>query len=453
MSGPLRVTAAVLLTLGCAAWALGPQRSRVVRPRLGVPAVLAPGDAFELELERALPFGALEPRVELEREGAAPLTLSPRATERVGRRLRFAVDVPEDLPEGAYALVVHDGERAQRLPKAVHVREVWPDELCLVQMADLPEFFPDGSGTRAMDAMVDEVNVVAPDLVLITGDVAYGGSRDRYERLLVALERFDAPVVLVIGNHEFEGLAGYMDHLRVPRHVVDAGPLRVVSLNTSHGRDQFTSEQIDWLAEALAGVGGRTPIVQLHHPVFEDRQLGARAGRFAALCRAAEVPIVLSGHWHADRTFDSAGLDHRDGPRFDGPVFSITTAAGAMLHPDMSSGGSYHGYRVVRLAREAPGGRYRLRQYTYDLDGDGTPDPSASHPAGGLHVEHPEPGRVHVVNDWNDAVPRAHVWVDLPPGGTCTRVEGGREVARGPRGVAVELDLAPNSSADVRLVP
>ena len=458
MASLLRVLAALFLISLCTAWVVRPDRSRVLRPRLGVPAVVAPGESFTLQLESSRPFRAPALTVELERVGTDPIPLALSRAHSSGARHDFDVQVPADLDEGAYTMVVRDGGRVERMPKAVHLRRLWADELCLVQLADLPEFFPDGSGTRRMDALVDEINLVAPDLVVISGDVAYGGSMDRYERLMAALERFDAPVVVVIGNHEYQGLAGFMTHLRVVSHVVDAGPLRIVSANSAHGRDQFTATQLDWIAEALEGAGKRTPIVQLHHPLFEGRRVGARRGAFVELCREGRVPIVLSGHWHADRVFDASGQDRRDRSDFDGPIFSVATAAGAMLHPERSSGGDYHGYRVIRLARERPHGRYAVRSFTYDLDDDGTPDASASHPAGKLIVDPLGPGGVRVTNGWNEAVPRARVWIDLPAGRSGERVEGGRVLgtrarpAGNPgRQVGVEFDLAARASVDLRV--
>lgn len=454
------VVLAIALAVVCACWGTGAERVRVIRPRLGIPALVAPGAEFVLELERSRPFGTASPLVELTGANGESVSLTPVRRHSRGRRQEYSVRLPELQPDGAYSMRVWTGAELEVMPMAVHVRKEWPAELCLVQLADLPELGSEGTGVSELCELIDEINLIAPDLVMLSGDIAYGGSIDRYERLVEALGRFDSPVIVGIGNHEYEGLAGFLTHLRLPRHVVDAGPLRIVSMNTAHGRDQITAEQLRWLERELSMEPSRTPIVQLHHPPFEDRKIGSRSAEFTDLCCKWRVPIVLSGHWHADRVFDASGNDRRDRPGFVGPVFAVTTSAGAMSHPEMSSSGDYHGYRVVRLERQAADGAYALRSYTYDLDGDGEPDPSASHPANMVEVEALGGGRVRIRNGWTEQVPGAHVWIDVPKGARFSQANAGKSLGsradpdqRGGTQIGVELDLPAHSLTDVELLP
>lgn len=396
----LRIAAVVVAVLSFL-WAALPLRFDVRGPRLGIPAILAPGETFEVELYLSMPGWRPGLVAFLERDGEA------HALDRVDEHLawnelRTTYRVPVELAHGAYDLVLKDGDDEFRRDKSVHLSAPPAHRLRLVQLADLPTFgggppdgFGEGPGDAEMRQIVDEINLIRPDYVLLSGDVAYVGGWYHYEKLHEHLLRLEAPTICVLGNHEFKGLAGYLETMGAPRHVVDHGDLSFVSLNTGHGRDQLTASQFAWFERVMAERAGGRFVVQMHHPLFFDRNVFVRVDDFTEVCREYEVPIVLSGHWHADNVFDEHGVSRTDGPDFPGPKYVTTTAAGADLHPDFSTAAeSYHGYRVFELI----GGE--LGDYTYDGDGDGAPDASSSHPAHRIAFHH-GPNELRIVSAWN----------------------------------------------------
>jgi len=421
----------------------------VVRPRLGVPAVVLPGQTFRVELREAVPFREESVAVRLVGERALPCEHVAAAGSGATRTLE--VTVPEGAPPGGYELEVTRGDLVRRRPRAVWVLEGLPDEACtIVQLADLPTLGGDGSGDTLMTTIVDEIALIAPDLVLVTGDVNYSGRRADWLLLLDELARLEMPVIACPGNHEYKGLAGYLDSFGPNRHVVDIGGRRVISLDSAHGRDQLTEGQYAWLCEAFETAGERDVLVQVHHPLFRRRNLDVHAEDLAALCAEHEVPIVLSGHLHGDVNFDGTGRSRTDTPDFEGTKFVVTTAAGGDWRADGEpTSPVLPGYRLIRLSGN------ELVDYTYDHDGDGARDASCSIPIGHLRVEGVGDGHVRVHNELNEGFAGAVVPVSasgttprraVPPGEVIDfRRSGGSLVHR------VRIDLPARSVVDVEL--
>lgn len=330
-----------------------PLRVRVAAPRLGRPVVQAAGTQAQVRLKPTLPF--LLPPVHLRLEGpggSAPLQVAAAAWEG-GERV-LTVTLP-DLPEGAYALKVEGGGTRLLLEKAVWIRNRWAADLHLVQIADLP---PPGQ-EPLMRRFVDLMNQRRPDAVLVSGDIAYTGSEAIYRFIDAELHRLDMPVILTPGNHEREGWWRFIRTWDVYDHRVDLGPLAILSLDSAHGRDGLTPGTFRWLKGELGSLGGRTPVLQLHHPLFPpDRGAQGEAGKSGGflrghrqalldLCAQHQVPLVLGGHWHQDAVFDATGRLRSDRPDFEGTKYVVTTALGAELRHVIDSPTFRYGYRWI----------------------------------------------------------------------------------------------------------
>jgi 3',5'-cyclic AMP phosphodiesterase CpdA len=416
---PLLTLAAFLLSL---AWVLIPLRFELVRPRLGIPVVALPGEEFRLELRTSLPWSTSDIAVRLVGDRAHSCTV--RAISSSGSRRSLSVTTPPDLAPGSYGLEVELWGVSRTSPRAVHLFAALPgDELKIVQLADLPVFGGDRSGEELMRTLVSEINLIAPDLVLVTGDINYTGSWEHWKMALEFLEEFEAPVLTCIGNHEYKGLAGFLTAFGLPRHVVDVGTRRFITLDSGHGRDQLTESQLVWMREAFESREGRSTIVQLHHPLFWKRNLEIHVDELVELCAEHEVPIVVSGHLHGDQLFDSDGEARSDRWDFPGTRYVVTTAAGADLRPPYAASPVHHGYRLIRLEGN------RLVDFTYDWDGDGTRDPCCSIPVGRLRVEETGEGSVVVHNELNEPLGGAVVSI---------RWAGGPEMVIASRGEVIE---------------
>lgn len=263
-----------------------------------------------------------------------------------------------------------------------------PNAFRLVFIADLP---PPGQ-EALMEAFLEDMAVVKPQAILVGGDLAYGEQESWYRYLVAKFDQLQAMGIQMIvapGNHERKSWVQYLRAFgSATDHRVDLGPLAILSLDSAHGRDRLTPRQFRWLRAQLDSLGGRTPILQIHHPIFPLGKaiLGEAGGTggylqgfrqpLIDLCEARKVPIVLSGHWHSDAVFDGKGELRDDTADFPGTKFVVTTALGNELRRVTRWPHVYYGYRIL----DFEGGR--LVRYTHDLEGKGQDAPIASTPLG-----------------------------------------------------------------------
>ena len=431
-----------------------PLRVRLDRPRLGLPAALQASSPLEIQLRTSLPWLAPELDLSLESAEGVCVPLGPFQRAWQGNVLTLTTLLPP-LADGPYALRIRTAHQDLRQPSAVFMRKVFPSKFFIVQAADFP---PPGK-EDLLPQFIAEMNLIQPEAVLGSGDISYDVRPEWYAFLLQHLSQLEMPFIAAPGNHERKGWAAYLAAFGPGQHRVDVGPLAVFSLDSGHGRDQFTPSEFLWLQRALLDLGSQVPIIQLHHPVFPPGsaihgEAGGSGGSlhgfqqgFLELCKANHVPLVLSGHWHSDAIFDDKGALRDDRADFPGTHFAVVTALGNELRQVTRWPHPYHGYRIIRFDQG------ELTSETYDLDGRGEPNPIASVPLGKLHVNTRPDGSVEVRNDLNESFEAAvvtltHARADLKP-------DHGRLLAVRPQGKGfhyrVNLPLPPRSLQTVRL--
>ncbi len=191
-----------------------------------------------------------------------------------------------------------EGLRPPRLRRVVHRLERWPEGLSglrIVQISDL--HFGPILGRGFARALVQRVNALAPDLVVITGDLVDGPLhrlRDDVEPLRELRGRDG--VYFVTGNHDaYSG-----DEAWVAR-VAELGirPLRNAGVRIESGGAAFWLAGVDdhrgdWargssedLPAALGGWDRREPLVLLAHDPATFREASLEG-----------VDLQLSGHTH-----------------------------------------------------------------------------------------------------------------------------------------------------------
>lgn len=332
-----------------------PLQVRVDAPRLGMPVIDQPGATMEVRLATSLPL--LLPELQLSLDGpggVAPLELT--ASRWDGAVAVLTVVLPA-LPDGAYALRLKTSTQVLQLPKAVFLRSSWPATLRLVQIADLP---PPGY-EPLMRQFIADMRVKKPDAVLVTGDINYEGAASNIQFIYSQLAQLDAPVIMTAGNHERTAWHRYLRVFGARDQRTNFGPLAILSLDSAHGRDALTPSMFRWLQQELAHLDGRTPLVQIHHPVFSPGatavpEAGGTGGylhgfrrAFIELCRQYGVAIVLSGHWHQDAVYDSSGKFRADRVDFPGTKFVVTTALGAEVRQVFADSRTNNGYRWIEF--------------------------------------------------------------------------------------------------------
>jgi 3',5'-cyclic-AMP phosphodiesterase len=155
-----------------------------------------------------------------------------------------------------------------------------------------------GSGQRFSMA-IDEINAMTrpPNLVLLTGDLTHSGTPDEWKEFNERVAALKTPWEAISGNHDrnITELAG--------NRAVDAGPLRLVLLDTSS--DVFTEDDASWLESELTSHAQTPTIIAIHQPPFETGIwwmdcVGLKGSELveAVVRRHPQVIKILSGHVH-----------------------------------------------------------------------------------------------------------------------------------------------------------
>ena len=380
-----------------------PLRYEVLHPRLGQPLILQPGQSFEITVKTSVPYWPSEWQAELQSTDKK-ISLSITNIENEFAIHTLQLKLPSTIDDNKYTLILSNGEQQVQNTNAIYINAQPKDSIKIIQMADLPTL--SASGTEAGDLqlkkIIQETNLINPDLVLFTGDLAYQGSWAQYYQLLAAMQQLNAPVIAAPGNHEYQGWSAFLTLLGQPYHVTEYGHYLIISINSGHARDQLTYSQLAWLKQQLLQHADKTIIVQLHHSIHHRKNdrgyLQNNVAPLLSLLKEYSVPIVLSGHWHGDSVFDERGQLRNDTWQFAGTVFAVTTAAGAKLRQQYSHSPLHHGYRLIRFENR------KIKNFTYDYDGDGTRDPSSSLPYNHLSISYANPFTAKIDNRLNESL-------------------------------------------------
>ena len=202
--------------------------------------------------------------------------------------------------------------------------------------------------------VLDKINSFEdkPAFLVITGDLVERGSGKygalNYETLVSCLFEEDRqfyidsehliPVYFTPGNHDYYfnwNLDNYQKYTTQDRRYtityenltlffMDSGPHYM--MKPKHWLDIFArgleDEDIMWLEEQLNSCNSEQKIVLMHHPAINDRNsdgemydvLLNNREVFINLCEKNNVDLVLAGHTHNSRVFDSAENKYLDYP-------------------------------------------------------------------------------------------------------------------------------------------
>ena len=218
----------------------------------------------------------------------------------------------------------------------------------------------------ALRQALDRVAGLAPDLLLLSGDLADDGESATYRQLADWLEDSGWRYAVLPGNHDvrapfLSAFAGQAwAHGRLACQRVDCGEVSLLLVDTlipgAEG-GEVGGEHLDWL-EAHCPATGRVVLV-LHHPPF---RVGI-AGMDAIGCQGApalaawlsgkpQVEMMLCGHVHRHVVTAFAGRPAMTAPATvhqiafqDGPL-AYTTEPGALLVHDCLPGEPWRTQRL-----------------------------------------------------------------------------------------------------------
>ena len=191
---------------------------------------------------------------------------------------------------------------------------------------------------RVFLEMIDEWNLLKPDLVMCVGDMIMGGPASEvgvmWDEFLGRMETLNAPFFPTAGNHDVNDEPGvfriYEERVAPFNYTVTRGNVLFVVLNTEEPGDPdgFSQAQRDWLQKTLASSTAKHIFLFLHVPLF--------AGNWerdwqptADILRGYPVRAVFAGHAHYYRDY---GV--KDGVRY----IIAGSAGGGMREPEEEGG-------------------------------------------------------------------------------------------------------------------
>jgi 3',5'-cyclic AMP phosphodiesterase CpdA len=208
--------------------------------------------------------------------------------------------------------------------------------MTIIQLSDL-HITPNGERLHGADTAANVRRVatclramhIAPDVILISGDLTHAGDDASYSHLQMLigeeLAPFGAPVLLTLGNHDrrlpfrrvmLKQQVGTADEDAPYYYSHRIGPVRVIMLDSKipgshHGA--LGDAQLDWLRDQLHQPAPAGHLIVVHHPLVprglpraEDYLL--RDGDALLRTIAGHAVLgVLCGHTHVSTVASLAG--------------------------------------------------------------------------------------------------------------------------------------------------
>lgn len=208
-----------------------------------------------------------------------------------------------------------------------------------VFMADV-HYHDKNNAPEAMDAAIDTINKLKPDLILVGGDILYDALRrdlkdaeDQRVAFMEKADKFDAPLYYAIGNHDHFALYNrkiesdhplfgkkyYEKHFGARYYSFDHKGWHFITLDNMTVTDdrkyigRLDSIQLEWLKEDLDQVSDNTPVVIMAHvPLITtlsqwhgggtnpngNRIAIENSDEIIKLFRDKNLKMILQGHIH-----------------------------------------------------------------------------------------------------------------------------------------------------------
>ncbi len=344
---------------------------KIIYPKCSNPAIVEKGRNFTIILLANLTnFGikistAYEPVID-----EFCLKINDIASE--GNVLRINVNVPKYIPIELYNLTISSGRFSLTEPRAVSIVDKIDGNFTFVHMTDLHIGDPRGMkvsiretiGWKAVKKCIEEINLLHPDFVVITGDLTFGQLYPfeysfEYKKLYGILQRFDVPTFLCPGNHDGyiksgqDGFQFWEEYFGSLYYSFDYGKAHFIMANSydwpRKSRIGFScvvfnwggyigDKQLKWIEEDLKNSNALLNILALHHnPLWNttDSLLGNGYYNREKLLKIIYeyVDVVLAGHVH----YDNVTIQNNT-------IFITTTTAASSLEKD-----AYWGYRLIEV--------------------------------------------------------------------------------------------------------
>src|SRR5207244_12219860 len=268
----------------------------------------------------------------------------------------------------------------------------------LVQLSDLhcgTQFFLPNLLERA----IAEVNELAPDVVIISGDLTTHGFKDEYALAKRYLDTIECEAMVVIpGNHDSRnvGYVHFEDLFGDRNSVLRVGNAAIVAVDSSEpdlDNGQIGRGRYRWIEEQFRDPADLRIFVVHHHllPVpgtGRERNIVNDAGDTLESLQRAGVDLVLSGHkhvpyaWRLEGMFIvNAGTVSSSRLRGNGrPCYNVVEVDGT--HVDVWRRYPFHGQeRIIQFSTD----KRTYEKYTGRIDDAPTPRGGRTRPPHACH--------------------------------------------------------------------
>ena len=170
------------------------------------------------------------------------------------------------------------------------------------------------------DKMVEEVNKMAPDVVVVTGDLTNEGIRSEYELCSSLLSTINTKTMIVVsGNHDYRNTGYLLFRKYFPSRTITELDENVVLATMGTARPDRNEGEVGyrqnlWLEDSLKKYAGRTVLVAMHHHLIDvpdtglDHQTIRDAGDVLRTILNSKVSLVMCGHNHRPWMWDFGNL-------------------------------------------------------------------------------------------------------------------------------------------------
>ncbi len=189
----------LLLVLAAGAWAREPDGSLglIRAPHEGMPVLVGKTLVFEVVLRA-------KGDVRIEREGVSiAVSIQWREVQGMWHGL---CQLPQGVPEGAYALAAEANGQTDRNVRSVFVYASFPESYRFAQLTDIHvgadrEW---GHGADIFRKAIETVNASGAAFAVLTGDLTHNAGPDEYLEFIAILDTCTLPTFLAPGNHDRE---------------------------------------------------------------------------------------------------------------------------------------------------------------------------------------------------------------------------------------------------------
>jgi len=199
------------------------------------------------------------------------------------------------------------------------------EQFVIVQLSDIhcgdPRFDP-----ALMESLIDEVEVLEPDLVVVPGDLTSDGFAEQFQAAHDWISRLSCPQKIVVpGNHDARnvGLIHFDAHFtrHYARTVVPlrdkAGSVLLLGSDTSQpdlNQGEFGQERLHWLADEMRRSPEDFKVLVMHHHLVSvpgtgrERNILWDAGDLLEVLSECRADLVLCGHRHVPYVWQVSGI-------------------------------------------------------------------------------------------------------------------------------------------------